>query len=82
MRDNLFVLNAVLSSERKPNKESFDIYVYDVEKCFDSMWSQECINDLYMIGFSNDKLPLLFIENSYAQIVVKVPCGMTKRGTV
>ena len=47
IRDNLFVLNAALNSTKKKNEEPLDIAVYDVRKCFDTMWAKEAVNDLY-----------------------------------
>ena len=58
---------------------SQDIQVFDIEKCFDALWVQECINDVYETGFDNDKLPLLFSENQHAKIAVKTPTGISKR---
>ena len=55
IRDNLYVLNAVLNSSKKKNEEPLDIGIYDVRKCFDTMWAQEAVNDLYELGFQNDK---------------------------
>ena len=49
------------------------------EKCFNSLWIQECKNDLYDLGFKSDKLPSLFLENVNAKIAVKTPCGITLR---
>ena len=49
IRDNIFVLNAVLNSAVK-SSEQVDIQVYDVEKCFDALWLKECISDLYDKG--------------------------------
>ena len=66
MRDNIFVLNAILNSITKGTKEAHDLQVYDAEQCFDSLWLQECINALFEAGFTNDKLSLLFLLNSHA----------------
>jgi hypothetical protein len=63
IRDNIFVLNAVLNSVVNGKEEPIDVQVYDIGKCFDALWVEECINDLYDAGFNNDKLPLLFLEN-------------------
>ena len=43
------------------------------------MWIQEAINDLFELGFNNDKLPLLFLENENATIAIKTSSGMTQR---
>ena len=56
-------MNAVTNSVLKEKLEPIDVQVYDVEKCFDALWLEECINDLYEAGLNNDKLPLLFLEN-------------------
>ena len=46
VRDNLFVLYAIMNSIKSGGEEACDIGIYDVIKCFDSLWAQECINDL------------------------------------
>ena len=71
IRDNLFVLNAVLNSAKRKTEEAVDLGVYDVQKCFDTMWSHEAINDAYDLGFKNDKLPLVFLSSESANIAVK-----------
>ena len=76
---NIFVVNAITNSVVNGNEEPIDIQVFDVEKCFDELWLQECINDLYDAGFQNDKLPLLFLENQTAKIAVKTPTEISKR---
>ena len=58
--------------------EPVDIDVYDVYKCFDSMWLSECVNDLYDAGIRNDKLCLLYISNKNATIAVKTLGGTTE----
>ena len=79
IRDNIFVMNAIMNSVVRGNEEPIDIQVFDVEKCFDALWLQECINDIYEAGLDNDKLPLLFLENQNAQVGVKTSLGVSKR---
>ena len=55
----------------KGSEKAVDLQMYDVEKCFDALWLQECINDIYEAGLHNDKLPLLFMENSNAKVAAK-----------
>ena len=82
IRDNIFVMNAVLNSARKQTKEALDLQVYDVETCFDSLWLHEVINCLYEAGLRNDKLPLLFLENANAQVAVKISNGISNRKNI
>ena len=82
IRDNIFVLNAVINSQKKKHEEALDIQVYDVEKCFDSLWLKEVISCLYEAGLQNDKLPLLFLENRNAQVAVKTWGGISERASI
>ena len=79
IRDNIFVLNAISNSVRKGSEEALDYQTYDVFKCFDSLWLFEVINCLYQAGFQNDKLPLIFLENEFADIAVKTANKMSRR---
>ena len=82
IRDNLFVLGAVINSVIKGNEDSIDIQVFDVDKCFDALWMEECINDLFELGFDNDKLSLLHLENQNARIAVKTNQRISSRTTI
>ena len=82
VRDNIFVVNAILNAQRKQNKEPLDLQVYDVETCFDALWLHEVINCLYEAGLQNDRLPLLFLENSNAQTAVKSSTGISERKNI
>jgi hypothetical protein len=82
VRDNLFVLNAIMNDAVNGSKEAIDISIYDVEKCFDALWLDECINDMLEAGLQNDKLNLLYLLNKNAQLAVKTPSGTTERFTL
>ena len=82
VRDNLFVLYAIMNSIKTGGEEACDIGVYDVIKCFDSLWSQECINDLWDAGCKDDKLNILALGNQHAKVAVKTSGGMTSRETI
>ena len=56
-----------------------DIGIYDVDKCFDSLWVEECINDIFDTGIQNDKLNLLYLMNQNAQVAIKTPQEITQR---
>ena len=50
---------------------------YDTEKCFDSLWLDDCINSLYENGVKDDILDLIYRLNQKAEIVVRTPIGET-----
>merc|ERR1719319_1043148 len=82
IRDNLFVLNAVMNSVIKGNEQPCEIGVYDLEKAFDSLWAEECINDLFDAGCTDDKLVLMHLENQNAQVAMKTSAGITERESI
>ena len=82
VRYNIFVLNAIINSQKKKSEEALDIQVYDVEKCFDSLWLKEVIASIYEAGLQNDKLPLLFLENRNAQVAVKTCGGISEQASI
>ena len=73
-----FTVNGIINFARKENLE-VDINLYDIEKCFDSMWYQETMNDLWDAGIRNDKFALIAKLNEKCRIAVKTPVGMTER---
>lgn len=79
IRDNIFVLSAVLNDVINGNAKSIDLQIYDVAKCFDALWLEEAVSDLYESGLTNDKLSLLFVENELCKVAVKTPAGLSRR---
>ena len=79
IRDNIFVINAILNNVKKKNIKDTDITIYDAEKCFDKLWTKECFNDIYDNGLKNDKFSLLYNINKDARIAIKNKEGVTDR---
>ena len=59
------------------NKNPIDIQIYDYRQCFDSLWLEECLNDMYAGGLNDDKLNLLYQANSHVKVAVRTPVGKT-----
>ena len=59
------------------NVKSFSFPIVLQKTCTFS--ETEFINDIYEAGLQNDKLPLLFMENSNAKVAVKTPNGISER---
>ena len=76
------MLNAINNSVINGNEEPVDVGLFDVEKCFDALWMEESINDLYDAGLTNDKLVLLLLENQHAKIAIKTPSGKSERVSI
>ena len=79
IRDNLFVLNAIANSVTRGKEEPCEVGIYDAEKCFDSLWAQEVINDLYEAGCTDDKLVLIHQGLLKVRVAVKMSHGISER---
>ena len=82
IRDHLFVLYGTINSVSKGNQGCIDIQTYDIKKCFDALWLDECMNDLYNALPSekkNDQISLLYQANKTNLVAVKTPVGYTER---
>ena len=75
--DNLFLLRGLLDHAKYLGKEVW-VTFYDIEKCFDSLWLQDCINSLWENGIKDDILSLVYFLNTKANIVAKSPFEETK----
>ena len=82
VRDNIFVLNAIINSVENGRNEAIQVQVMDATKCFDKLWLQACINSFYEAGIDHDSLNLLYIENKNAQVAVKINNKLSARISV
>ena len=60
--DNLFLLRGAIDNCRYLGGELW-LTFYDIEKCFDSLWLEDCINSLYENGVKVDILDLIYRLN-------------------
>ena len=74
--DNLFVLRGLID-QSKYLKRKLWITFYDIEKCFDSLWLEDCINSLWRCGVDDYILYLICLLNRKAVITVRTPFGNT-----
>ena len=73
--DNLFILRVLFHHATYLNKELW-LTFYETEKCFDSLWLEDCINSLWENGVKDDTLFLIYYLNKKPN-VVKTPFGET-----
>ena len=83
IRNHIWIVNGIISDVlSSKSKKPVDILIYDYKQCFDSLWLQECMNDLYSAGLNDDKFALLYNVNSKVDIAVKTPVGKTERQSI
>ena len=80
--DNLVVINAITNSSKKGIDRPCDIRVYDVRKCFETLWLDKCINNLYEAGIQDNMLCLLYYQNKNARIAINTFNGRTEWFTI
>ena len=83
IQDHLFIVNGILfDNASSKKKKPISICIYDCRQCFDSMWQEEVVNDLFDAGVKNDKLALLHKVNQVNNVAVKTPNGLSERKEV
>ena len=78
IRDHSLVVHAVINDART-FKISIDLQFFDIKQCFDSIWLQEGINDLYDSGVQSRNLNLLYEGNKATQMCVETSFGKSER---
>ena len=79
IRNHIFIINGVINDVLNRKKESIDIQILDYRQCFDSLWFEESINDLWEAGIKDDKLALIAKANENVKVAVKTPLGISER---
>ena len=79
IRNHIFIINGIINETLKNKKSCIDIQILDYRQCFDSMWLEESINDLYDSGVRNPNLALIYEANKVNKVAVITPNGLTKR---
>ena len=82
MKDHLLIIHGIINSVVNGNEECIDIQIYDLEKAFDGLWLEDCLNDIYdntPKDNQNDKLSLLYESNKDNFVAIKTAVGRTER---
>ena len=82
IKNHLFVLYGIINFVLKESKTGVDICIYDIKKCFDSLWLEDVLNDFYETLPEekwNEKLSLVYEANRDNYVAVMTGVGLTKR---
>ena len=80
--NHLLIIHAIINSVIRGNEDCIDIQIYDIEKCFDALWLEDCINDIidnFPPVNENDKIVLLYESIRQNLVAVKKAVGLTER---
>ena len=76
------MIYGIINSVVRGKEACVDIQIYDIEKAFDGLWLEDCLNDVFDSLPSNqldDKISLLYEANRNNLVAVKTAVGMTDR---
>ena len=82
IRNHIFIINGIINNVLQDKSKAVDIQILDYKQCFDSMWLEDTLNDLYDAGVRDDTLSLLYEANKNINVAVKTPHGLTERKNV
>ena len=82
IRNHIFIINGVINDTIRNKKNCVDIQILDYRQCFDSMWLEECVNDLYESGVTGPNLAVIYEANKTNKVAVKTPSGLTRRENI
>ena len=73
--DNLIIIRGVIDHALYLGKE-LCITFFDIEKCFDSLWLEDCINSSWENGIrDDDMLSLIYLTNTKVYITIRTLIG-------
>ncbi len=78
IRDHTLIIHAVIQDAKARNLE-IDIQFTDIKQCFDSVWLEDAINDLYDSGITSRNLNILYEGNTYTDMCVENKLGKSSR---
>ena len=78
IRNHLFLVHSIIN-HAKQTKTNVDITLYDLRQCFDGLWLEECLNDLYENGVRDDKLNMIHQGNLNNNVSVNTTFGQSVR---
>ena len=82
IKDHLLIIHGVINAVIRGNGECIDIQIYDLEKAFDALWLEDCLNDIFdnlPKENKNDKISFLYESNKKNMVAVKTAVGLTDR---
>ena len=79
-RNHIVVLNGIIQGIlRNKRAKHVDIELLDYKLCFDSLWLEECKNELFETGIDDDTHALLYEANRRENVAVNTPNDITAR---
>ena len=83
VRNHIWVLNAVIQDViNRKGAEPIDIQILDIRQCFDALWPEECLSDLYLYGVQDHTINILHDGSIDTEVAIRTPVGISERKKV
>ena len=69
IRNHIFILNGIINETNNNKKKAIDVVILDYKQCFDGMWLQDCLNDLYDTGVRNRNLAIIYATKKIIKLL-------------
>ena len=82
IKNHLFIIHGIINAVIQGDSEAIDIQIYDIEKAFDALWLEDCMNDLIdtiPASQQDDKMALLYEGNENNKVAINTAVGQTER---
>ena len=74
--DQIFIVKAILDNQKCRHQNTYMLFG-DAEKCFDKLWLQDCIIDIYEAGIPAKDAMMIYNLNRKAVVSIATPVGKT-----
>ena len=74
--DNIIIIMSIMDNNRRLGQRTYLIFA-DAEKCFDKLWLQDCLIDMYEIGMREKEISIIYKMNQITRVTVNTPMGIT-----
>ena len=74
--DNLIIMNTIKENQRA-QKLSTNMFFADAVKCFNKLWSKDCLLEMYNLGYDRNTLKILYEMIKETIIIIRTPVGNT-----
>lgn len=75
--DNLFMLLSIIQRNQYLKMPTYCVFI-DLEKCFDHLWLEDSVLELWKSGMALEDLKIILEMNRHSKIVIDTPVGVTE----
>ena len=75
--DNLIIMNTIIENQRTQKLNTF-MFFADAVKCSDKLWLNDCLLEMYNLGYDPNTLKIFYEMNKETDIIIRTSVGNTE----